>query len=450
VSPVNPLDAWTAERIGFGGPFLVRKDLLDYQLHRLRETVGLAKQHSPFYRRHLREFDETTLNALNDLRHLPLTTADDLRRNDPPLLCVSQSRISHIVTLETSGTSGLPKRLFFTPEEQEATLDFFDHGMRLPARPGDRVLIFFPGERPGSVGDLLARALERLGATPIRFGWPSDLNVAAETLRREQPDVVAGVPVPMLAVARTDAALNRRRPPVRVRSVLLSADHAAGSVRRSLADLWGCEVFDHYGMTEMGLGGGVDCAAHTGYHMRESELLVEVVDPVSGEPVAFGESGEVVFTTLNRRGMPLIRYRTGDCSRLLLGRCACGSELARLDRIPGRIGAGIALGEGGELTIATLDEAVFALEGIVDYEAGYEAGYKAGTLPTLTIALRVTDDERASEAACNAVSAALSRHPKINAAIRAIGLRLTVTAAPSSGRLGTPGKRRIRVQEGGR
>lgn len=446
MSPVNPLDAWTAERTGCAGQFLERADLLAYQLRRLRETVGWAKQHSPFYRCHLREFDESTLNVLDDLRRLPLTTADDLRRNDPPLLCVSQSRISHIVTLETSGTSGLPKRLFFTPDEQEATLDFFDHGMRLPARPGDRVLIFFPGERPGSVGDLLARALECLGATPIPFGWPADLKAAAETLRREQPDVVAGVPVPMLAVARTDAALNGRWPPMRVRSVLLSADHAAGSLRQGLAKLWGCEVFDHYGMTEMGLGGGVDCAAHAGYHMREHELLVEVIDPVSGEPVVNGEFGEVVFTTLNRRGMPLIRYRTGDRSRLLPGQCACGSALARLDRITGRIGAGIALGEAGELTIAALDETVFALEGIIDYDATYEPGIP----PALNVALRMTDGDCASESACNAVSVALSRHPKIIAAVRAIGLRLSVTAAPSSGRLGAPGKRRIRMQEGGR
>lgn len=195
----NPLDAWTAGKIGCAGPVLMRSDLLDHQLHRLRETVAWAKARSPFYRRHIGAFDEATLNSLDDLRRLPLTTADDLRRNDPPLLCVSQSEISHVVTLETSGTSGPPKRLFFTPEEQEETLDFFDHGMRLSARAGDRVLIFFPGERPGSVGDLLARALERLGATPIPFGWPADPRAAAEALRREQPDVVAGVPVPLLA-----------------------------------------------------------------------------------------------------------------------------------------------------------------------------------------------------------------------------------------------------------
>jgi phenylacetate-coenzyme A ligase PaaK-like adenylate-forming protein len=445
MAPANPLDAWTAEKIGCTGPSLARADLADYQRRQLRETVLWAKRHSPFYRRHLAAFDDATLNALDDPRSLPLTTADDLRRNDPPLLCVSQSRISRVVTLETSGTSGPPKRLFFTPEEQESTLDFFDYGMRLPARQNDRVLIFFPGERQGSVGDLLARALERLGATPVPFGWPGDLKAAAEVLRREQPDVVAGLPVPMLAVARTDATLNRHRKPIRVRSVLLSADHATGSLRRSLAELWGCEVFEHYGMTEMGLGGGVDCAAHTGYHMRENELLVEVVDPASGEPVAVGEVGEVVFTTLNRRGMPLIRYRTGDRSRLLPGPCACGSALARLDRITGRIGAAIALGDASELTIAMLDEAVFSFADVIDFEAAFEPGAP----PALDLTLRVTDDG-AGQSARDAVFAALSNHPRIAAAVSAVGLRLLVTVSPSCGHLEFSGKRRIRLPEGAR
>lgn len=93
-------------------------------------------------------------------------------RHDPPLLCVSQGEISRIVTLN-SGTSGPSKRIFFTPEDQESTIDFFEQGMSVFTRPGDRVLILFPGERPGSVGSLLAVALQRMSAIPMS-GWPVD------------------------------------------------------------------------------------------------------------------------------------------------------------------------------------------------------------------------------------------------------------------------------------
>ncbi len=433
----NPLDAWTAARIGSAEPLLQRQVLRDYQLRRLRETVAWAKRNSPFYRRHLAAVDVAQLSGLDDLRRLPLTSADDLRRNDPPLLCVSQSEISHVVTLETSGTSGTPKRLFFTPDDLDATLDFFAHGMRLPARAGDRVLILFPGERAGSVGDLLARALACMGASAVMLGWPRDLSAAATVLRRERPDVVAGAPVPMLALARYAAALDSS--PIHIRSVLLSADHVAASVRHGLAKLWGCEVYDHYGMTEMGLGGGVDCSAHAGYHVRESELLVEVIDPVSGEPVAPGTAGEVVFSTLNRCGMPLIRYRTGDLSRLLPGVCACGSVLTRLERIIGRVDGGLSFADAGELTIGALDEVIFSFEEIADFEAIVEPG----TPPVLNIVLSVTGDIRSADTTSAAVSASLSRLPPIAAS----GLLLVVRMSPLRGVLAAPGKRRIRIRD---
>ena len=435
--PTNPLDAWTAQQIGRPGALLTRAKLVAYQLHQLRQTLAWAKAKSPFYRRRLADFDAARLTTLDALRELPFTSADDLRTNDPPLLCVSQSEVCRIVTLETSATSGPAKRIFFTAHDQMATLDFFDHGMRVLTRPGDRVLILFPGERPGSVGDLLAQALSRQGATPIAYGWPQDLAAAAAALHRERPDVVVGAPVPLLAVARHAAATGR---PVRVRSVLLSADQASAAVRRGLAQLWGCEIFEHYGMTEMGLGGGVDCAAHAGYHLRESELLVEIVDPASGHAVADGDPGELVFTTLTRRGMPLVRYRSGDISRRLTGACACGSPLARLERIHRRIGGGVDLGGAGELLIGALDEAIFPLAAVADFAATFDAGPP----PTLHLNVARIAGQQPSDASLVAdVHAALAALPMIKVASAAQGLRLSASIAAERGRLCYAGKRTI-------
>ncbi len=108
-------------------------------------------------------------------------------------------------------------------------------------------------------------------------------------------------------------------------------------------------MFNHYGMTEMGLGGGVDCRALTGYHLREADLYFEIVDPVDGRPLPDGEPGEVVFTTLTRRGMPLIRYRTGDLARFLPGSCPCGTVLRRLDHVQGRLAGRVKVGGGYRL-----------------------------------------------------------------------------------------------------
>jgi phenylacetate-coenzyme A ligase PaaK-like adenylate-forming protein len=173
--------------------------------------------------------------------------------------------------------------------------------------------------------------------------------------------------------------------------------------------------------------------------MRENELLIEVVDPASGEPVAPGVAGEVVFTTLNRRAMPLIRYRTGDLSRLQPGACACGSSLTRLERITRRIAGGVDLG-GGELTIGLLDEAIFAVDTVTDFAATFPPG----SPPHLYIDIDHTGTIAGDAVTTAAVRAALENVPVLAAAI-AKGLRLTVKEAPDNGLHRHVGKRRIAV-----
>jgi phenylacetate-coenzyme A ligase PaaK-like adenylate-forming protein len=167
--------------------------------------------------------------------------------------------------------------------------------------------------------------------------------------------------------------------------------------------------------------------------VRENELLVEVVHPASGEPVAPGETGEVVFSTLTRRGMPLIRYRTGDLSRLLPGTCACRSPLLRLERIHGRIDAGIDL-DDERLTMAALDEVLFPFARVIDFSATY----RPGPPPALHVDVACLHDDGTLEA----LYAAVAGIPGLAQAIDR-GLRLAL-AVNGDGRLvSRVGKRRI-------
>ena len=164
----TPLDSWVAAKAGLG--ILSRDGLHRYQLRKLRQTLRWAQIHSPFYAQRLRGVTEDDIESLSDVEQLPFTTARDLRENAGGFLCVSQSEVSRVVTLKTSGTSGEPKRVYFTAADQELAIDFFHHGMSTLAGPGDRVLIALPHERSGSVGDLLAAGVRRLGAAPVAFG----------------------------------------------------------------------------------------------------------------------------------------------------------------------------------------------------------------------------------------------------------------------------------------
>jgi phenylacetate-coenzyme A ligase PaaK-like adenylate-forming protein len=278
------------------------------------------------------------------------------------------------------------------------------------------------------VGDLLALALGRLGARGIRHG-PG--HTEAETLgliTRENANGIVGTPTQVLALARQSAAAG-----LRLHSVLLSTDHVPNAIVNAVEAAWSCTVYNHYGMTEMGLGGGVECQARRGYHLREADILFEIVHPQTGEPVAEGETGEVVFTTLTRGGMPLIRYRSGDLSRFIPGSCPCGTRLKTLARIATRVDGFVPVGEAGELTMAELDEAIFPIEGVLDFVATLMRGAPVDQLKIEARVLPVVEEH-----AKRSIQDAVGRVSVIARAYLAVDVEAHVSVA---GR--RPGKRMI-------
>ncbi|MBN1872597.1 MAG: phenylacetate--CoA ligase family protein [Anaerolineae bacterium] len=428
---LTPLEPWIARKIGTSR--LTREALDAYQLARLRETLAWAGERSHFYRAllartHLADVP-AQLESLADVAALPFTTAADIREDALRFVCVSQGEIARVVTLDTSGTTGAPKRLYFTADDQELTVDFFQVGMSTFTVPGDRapfgngVLILLPCARPGSVGDLLAQALARMGAEGIRHGPVTDIAATLEMLAQKRITGLVGTPAQVLALARFP-----EQPPLKLRFALLTTDHVPQAIVAAVEAAWGCTVYNHYGMTEMGLGGGVDCAARRGYHLREADLYVEIVDPHTGQPLPDGDEGEIVFTTLTRQGMPLIRYRTGDVGRFIPGACPCGTSLKTLAHVTHRRENVAQLPTGDDLTLAELDEALFALEGVVNFTAEYEPG-------VLTLALAAYRNK----AIVPEARAALLALPVIARAVESGMLQLNLSVAPAG--VPSPAKR---------
>ncbi|MEG6616166.1 AMP-binding protein [Peptococcaceae bacterium 1198_IL3148] len=376
---ITPLDSWIQKKIGCSE--LTREAINHYQLKQLNQTIALAREKSNYYRQKLNQLNTFPLKQLSDITNLPITPSDDLKRNPYDFLCVSQSEISRVVSLQSSGTTGTSKRIYFTAADQQLTIDFFHHGMSTLVAPGDRVLIMLPGERPGSVGDLLKKALARFEVTAVLHGPLQDVNGTLEILHRESINSIVGIPVQVLALARSSEIMQ----PLQLKSVLLSTDYVPATIVQELQRIWQCQVYNHYGMTEMGLGGGVECAARNGYHLREADLYFEIIDPDSGQPVAPGEVGEVAFTTLTRVGMPLIRYATGDMARFIPERCPCGSVLLRMGKVTGRLTNVVTLAPNQQLTMSQLDEIIFTIKEIVDFRVNITA---AGEVTKLNLEVK--------------------------------------------------------------
>jgi phenylacetate-CoA ligase len=364
---IMPLDSWILRKIGASGSILTREALLRYQLAKLKETIDYVQLRSPFYSRLLSNFSADTFKDLSQISTLPFTTAEDISRDPRQLVTLPPHEISRIVTLHSSGTTGRSKRFYFTKEDLDLTIDFFCNGMSILAKPGQKVLILLPGEKPDSVGDLLARGLARIGVESFVHGPVQDVQSAVEEILTRRIDCLVGIPTQVLALARSGAG--KAIPRCMIKSVLLSTDYIPSAITCALARIWDCLVFKHYGTTEMGLGGAVECPIRDGYHLREPDLLFEIVDPNSGQPLIDGKIGEIVITTLTRQGMPLIRYRTGDLSRIIPDPCSCGSVTRRIGAVEGRIDGRIALSNGSILTLPEMDEVLFRVEELLNYSA---------------------------------------------------------------------------------
>lgn len=339
-----PLDIWLARQCGARSSGELPGRLAIAQTALLRSTLRQAVR-GAFYAARLREC-KLDITSVGDLERLPFTTAEDLR-NWGDFLCVSQGDVQRMVTLHTSGTTGQPKRLAFTDADLARTRDFFAVGMSQLVGAGQRLAVLLPGaERPDGVADLLRQALGAAGvdvlapppevhATPSPDADPcaEPGKALAQWLEQAKPHCLVAAPAQLALLLKHFP----HRGPQGLAGILTSAEPLDDALGLALRRAWQCEILDHYGLTETAYGCAVECPAHQGFHVRELDVLIEIVDISGRKILALGEEGEVVITTLQRQAMPLVRYRTGDVACLLPAPCACGSPLRRLGPVRGRI-----------------------------------------------------------------------------------------------------------------
>ena len=426
---ITPLEQWTRARMGLThGQTFTNDQLAAFQLNSLNQTIARAAQDSPFYRNKWRDRCIPHLERLNDIGVLPFTTAEDIQQAPMEFLAVSQSEVARVVTLRTSGTTGAPKRIFFSDDDLWRTIAFFQFGMATLVRPGQRVLILLPGDLPDSVGDLLRKALARMDVQAVVHGLVQAPQLAIKAILDYRIDCVVGVPVQVLALVRHPAC--RAVPAGQVQSVLLSTDYVPTAIVQAIQAAWHCEVFQHYGMTEMGYGAAVSCAAHEGYHLREAELLFEIIDPQTLLPVQKGQMGEVVFTTLSHRAMPLIRYRTGDLAAWIDAPCLCGSVLRRMGWVQGRREALVVLKRNIRLNLADLDEVMFALSNVVDFQLTLQRVAQGDCLQ-----LVVYTSGQGEPLSAEKVTAVLAQVPAVRMAMEKAGWTLAPIKVVADGKL---------------
>ncbi len=341
------LDNWICQTEAL--PELDREGLESLQLLRLNETLSRLRRRGGFYR----DYPEH-LESLADLQTLPFTTPQMLAEHPGKFLMTSQSEVSRVISGATSGTTGPAKRVFYTARDTEHTVGFFAAGISEMLSPGEKCLICFPFTGPFGLGDLIAQAVERLGGIPVKAGFGQTWQELCSLVRETRPETYIGFPVTLLSLARIYGA------GFPVQRGLLSADACPEGVLAELEKTMGSRLYPHYGSRECGLGGAVTCPAFAGMHLRENHILPEIVDE-NGNVLPDGEYGELVITTLGLEAMPLIRYRTGDFTRILPP-CPCGGITRRIDRVSRK---------EGPISMEALDSVLFSVPELADCRASF-------------------------------------------------------------------------------
>ncbi len=297
-----------------------------------REVVGYAARHQKFFARRLREagIDPHRVRGPEDLGEV-FTTADDLLSLPAEdFLCREPQAV-----FETTGTSGHPKRTFFSYDELEFAARYeaaglYENGLRA----GDRVVCTFDAAYWISAWTTFL-ACKRLGVFCSAIGKPSPQDVYTRLGAYGYNVIMAD---PTWLITLSELAEREGAPPVKL--IVAAGDRMTDVYRAYVERVWKAPVILGYGSTEAGGGMGMECLQHRGYHVDEYNFFFEILDPDAEG------YGELVMTTLSRRTMPLIRYRVRDVTRFLDGKCPCGATLRRLAPVKGRRDEMVVMGAG--------------------------------------------------------------------------------------------------------
>ena len=303
-----------------------RKKIQELQLKRLKETVHRVYENVPFYQKKFKELKvkPDDIKTLEDVRRLPLTTKDDLRDN-MPFKMLSTSLDDCVELHASSGTTGVPVTACYTRND----LDVWSEVMaRCLSMSGLTKKDVFQNPIPygtftGAFG--FHYGAQKVGALVVPTGMGQSER-QLKLMKYYGTTFISGVASYAMRLSQVARELDVDLHKLKVRNGLFGAEVFSPGLKKRIQDAWNMDVHDIYGLTEMcGPGVSADCDQHDGLHLWEDHFLVEVLDPTTLEPVGPEEEGEMVLTTLTKQGMPLLRYRTRDLTKLYDQEvCQCG------------------------------------------------------------------------------------------------------------------------------
>ncbi|MFA5181152.1 MAG: phenylacetate--CoA ligase [Syntrophales bacterium] len=313
-----------------------RENLAALQLERLQKTLGQAAN-SFYYDKLFKEIGMKAedVRSLADLDKIPPTTKDDLREHWPyGFLATSKDDLVRMHS--SSGTTGRATVIFHTQSDIDSWTNLLSRSMYMTGMRKSDVFqnMMTYGLFTGGLG--FHYGAERIGALIIPAGAGNSKR-QIQLFMDFETTIIHIIPSYALHLSTVFEELQIDPQGTHIRIAYVGAEPHSEKMRQKIENIYGFKAYNSYGLSEMnGPGVAFECPLQNGLHIWEDNFLVEILDPVTLQSVPDGEEGELVLTTLVREGMPIIRYRTKDLTRILPGTCACGRTHRRIERIKGR------------------------------------------------------------------------------------------------------------------
>jgi phenylacetate-CoA ligase len=314
-----------------------REEMRVVQTERLIETVRRIYHNIPSYRQKMQDAGQVPddIRSVDDLSKLPFTTKADLRDNYPfGMFTVPMSEIVRIHA--SSGTTGKPTVVGYTRKDLNSWSEVVTRSLCMAGVHREDIVQVAYGYGLFTGGLGLHYGCENLGASVIPIsGGNTDKQL--QLMQDFGTSVIACTPSYSLYLAEEMEAAGIKKENLKLRIGIFGAEPWTENMRKEIETKLGIKAIDIYGLSEIiGPGVSCECEHQAGMHVNEDHFIPEIIDPKTLEPLAEGEIGELVFTTITKEGIPLIRYRTRDLTRLNYGKCACGRTLVRMEKCKGR------------------------------------------------------------------------------------------------------------------
>lgn len=314
-----------------------REQMRELQGKRLHKLVAYVYHNVPFYRKKMQEMDllPDDIQTIDDIVKLPFTTKQDLRDNYPyGLMAAPPSEVVRVHA--SSGTTGNPTIVGYTRRDLAIWAEAMTRSLTAfgVTREDTFSVSYGYGLFTGGLG--AHYGVENLGATVI----PASTGNTEKHLRLIRDLHITGMactPSYALYMAEKMEQMGIKKEDLGLRIGAFGAEPWTENMRKEIEERLGLKGYNIYGLSEItGPGVSFECQEQHGSHINEDHFYPEIIDPETLEPLPYGQTGELVFTTLTKEGMPLLRYRTKDLTYLMEGKCKCGRTLVRMAPIMGR------------------------------------------------------------------------------------------------------------------